>query len=81
MENGIHEIGDSHRKINKYACASVIAASTVSAIFGYSECTFDLTNFHLIYRYQFYKLMFTHKQTRTYYLKTLILIHKPCIIL
>ncbi|XP_014519613.1 probable polyol transporter 6 [Vigna radiata var. radiata] len=26
---------DTHRKLNNYACASVLAASTVSAIFGY----------------------------------------------
>lgn len=29
---------DTHRKLNNYACASVLAASTVSAIFGYGEC-------------------------------------------
>jgi len=38
MENGIRENGDRHRRLNKYACASVLAASIVSAMFGYGEC-------------------------------------------
>ncbi|XP_047152772.1 probable polyol transporter 6 [Vigna umbellata] len=29
------ENGDSHRRVNKYACASVLAACIVSAMFGY----------------------------------------------
>jgi len=32
------ENGDSHRRLNKYACASVLAASIISSMFGYGEC-------------------------------------------
>ncbi|XP_020216857.1 probable polyol transporter 6 [Cajanus cajan] len=35
IENGIRENGDNHRRLNKYAFASVLAASIVSSIFGY----------------------------------------------
>ncbi|RDX67230.1 putative polyol transporter 6, partial [Mucuna pruriens] len=35
MENCIDENGNSHGKLNKYACASVMAASIISAVFGY----------------------------------------------
>ncbi|CAJ1930057.1 unnamed protein product [Sphenostylis stenocarpa] len=38
MENGIRENKETHRRLNKYACASVLAASIVSAMFGYGEC-------------------------------------------
>jgi len=37
MENGIHENGNSDGRLNKYACASVMAASIISAVFGYGE--------------------------------------------
>ncbi|XP_061342311.1 probable polyol transporter 6 [Gastrolobium bilobum] len=35
VENGIGEHGVSHSGLNKYACACVIAACIISAIFGY----------------------------------------------
>ena len=31
------ENGDSNTRLNKYACASALAASIVSAMFGYGE--------------------------------------------
>ncbi|KHN36135.1 hypothetical protein glysoja_003258 [Glycine soja] len=31
------ENGDNHKGLNKYACASVLAANIVSAIFGYGN--------------------------------------------
>lgn len=37
MENGIIENGNSDGKLNKYAFASVMAASIISAVFGYGE--------------------------------------------
>ncbi|KAK7406664.1 hypothetical protein VNO78_08293 [Psophocarpus tetragonolobus] len=35
MENGIDENGNSHGGLSKYACGSVMAASIISAVFGY----------------------------------------------
>ncbi|KAK7367428.1 hypothetical protein VNO80_09440 [Phaseolus coccineus] len=35
MENGIDKNGNSDGRLNKYACASVMAASIISAVFGY----------------------------------------------
>ncbi|KAH1157899.1 hypothetical protein GYH30_030234 [Glycine max] len=35
MENGIGENENSHGSLNKYACSSVMAASIISAVFGY----------------------------------------------
>lgn len=50
MENGIDENGNSHRRLNKYALASVMAASIISAVFGYGELlTFSILVFILIY--------------------------------
>lgn len=37
MENGIGENENSHGSLNKYACSSVMAASIISAVFGYGE--------------------------------------------
>lgn len=58
IENGIRKNGDSYRKLNKYACASVLAASIVSAMFGYGESIFYLIrttvmefNIRTLYKY------------------------------
>lgn len=37
MENGIDENGNSDGRLNKYAFASVMAASIISVVFGYGE--------------------------------------------
>ncbi|XP_057425504.1 probable polyol transporter 3 [Lotus japonicus] len=35
IENGSGDFGDSHKRLNMYACASVVAASVIFALYGY----------------------------------------------
>lgn len=37
IENGSGDFGDSHKRLNMYACASVVAASVIFALYGYGN--------------------------------------------
>lgn len=79
--NGQLFMEDSHRRVNKYACASVLAACIVSAMFGYGEyikCTLSQTLmsqcFFFFFFYRTNIVAIFHEPNELYELKKLSII-------